>query len=96
MIESVPLGHPDLAEEDADFSELGLDGYKLKGLPNQAFWTVGDGPESDIILAKANVTFGSHFTVILDNGKFFLKDNSYISQAFETMIKLVEKTEIPI
>jgi hypothetical protein len=78
-IETVPLGHPELEAEDADFSELGLDDYKLKGLPDQAFWTVGDGPDSDIILAKANVTFGPHFTVFNDGGKFYVKDNSYIS-----------------
>jgi hypothetical protein len=31
IIDSVPAGDPDLDEEDADFSALGLDGYKFKG-----------------------------------------------------------------
>ncbi len=68
----------------------------MKGLPDQAFWTIGDGPECDIILAKANVTFGPHFSIIFDGGKYWLKDNSYISQAFEPLIRLPEKKEMPI
>ena len=47
-------------------------------------------------MAKANVTFGQHFTIILDGGKFWLKDNSYISQAFEPLIRLPEKTDVPV
>jgi len=37
---------------DESLASLGLEGLVLKGKSGQVYWTVGDGAEYDIILAK--------------------------------------------
>jgi len=65
--------------------------FWYKGPEGQNYWTIGDGPDNDVILAKTNSVFGTHFIVFYDNGAYYIKDNNTTHPLFDVLVSLPGK-----
>lgn len=60
--------------KDSSVPNLNLKDVVLNGQPGQAYWTVGNTADCDIIIPKANICFDPLFAIIKLDKDYYLLD----------------------
>lgn len=79
-----------------ELPSLNLEDLVLKGKAGQGYWTVGSDPRCDIIIPTVPISYLHQFAVMAQNGKYFVKDLSSVTRAFETTLRPNGEEEYPI